>query len=42
LRYYKAASASAVPHLDWQTNIEAGIRDAEKALRASYAPVGKT
>jgi membrane associated rhomboid family serine protease len=42
LRYYKAASASAVPHLDWQTNIEAGIRDAEKALGASYAPVGKT
>jgi tetratricopeptide (TPR) repeat protein len=36
LRYYKAAEASAVPHLDWQTNIEAGIREAEKALGASY------
>ena len=41
LRYYKAAAASAVPHLDWQTNIEAGIRDAEKALGLPYAPVGK-
>ena len=40
-RYYKAAEASAVPHLDWQTNIEAGIRDAEKALGASHAPAGK-
>lgn len=40
-RYYKAAEASAVPHLDWQTNIEAGIREAEKALGASYAPASK-
>ncbi|OLB31843.1 MAG: hypothetical protein DMG41_16905 [Acidobacteria bacterium] len=36
LRYYKAAEASAVSHLDWQTNIAAGIREAEKALGASY------
>lgn len=41
LGHYKAAAASAVPHLDWQTNIEAGIREAEKALGTSYAPAGK-
>ncbi len=31
LLYYKAAKASKVPHLDWETNIQAGIQDAEKA-----------
>jgi membrane associated rhomboid family serine protease len=31
LRNYKAAKNSTVPHLDWETNIAAGIRDAEKA-----------
>ena len=42
LRYYKAAAGSPVPHLDWQTNIEAGIRDAEKALSGSYEPAVKS
>src|SRR2546425_8029969 len=32
LRFYKAAAASSVPHLDWESNIQAGIQDAEKAL----------
>lgn len=41
LRYYKAAEASPVPHLDWQPNIETGIREAEKVLGPSYAPVTK-
>jgi tetratricopeptide (TPR) repeat protein len=41
LRYYKAAAASAVPHMDWQANIEAGIRDSQKALSGSLAPAGK-
>lgn len=41
LRYYRAARASAVPHLDWEPNIEAGIREAEKALGGSYAPASK-
>ena len=41
LRYYQAAAASPVPHLDWQPNIEAGIRDAQKALGTSYAPASK-
>jgi membrane associated rhomboid family serine protease len=31
LRFYKAAAASTVPHLDWDSNILAGIQDAEKA-----------
>ena len=39
--FYKAASDSPVPHLDWQANIEAGIRDAEKALGGAHAPAGK-
>lgn len=42
LRYYKAAAASPVPHLDWQTNIDAGIRDAEKALSGAVEPAAKS
>jgi hypothetical protein len=38
LLYYKAAKASKVPHLDWETNIQAGIQAAEKAAGASLAP----
>jgi membrane associated rhomboid family serine protease len=38
LLYYKAAKASKVPHLDWESNIQAGIQAAEKATGASYAP----
>ena len=37
LRYYKAADLSPVPHLDWETNIKAGIADAERAMSS---PVG--
>jgi membrane associated rhomboid family serine protease len=37
LRYYKAADASPVPHLDWEANIKAGIADAERAIGT---PVG--
>jgi len=32
LRNYKAAAASQVPHLDWERNIQAGIKEAERAL----------
>jgi len=42
LRYYKAAAASPVPHLDWQSNIDAGIRDSEKALNGSFEPAAKS
>jgi len=41
LRFYKAAEASPVPHLDWQPNIETGIREAEKVLGRSYASLAK-
>jgi len=37
LRFYKAADLSSVPHLDWESNIKAGITDAERAMGA---PVG--
>jgi hypothetical protein len=32
LHCYELAFASKVPHLDWQPNIDAGIRDARAAL----------
>jgi tetratricopeptide (TPR) repeat protein len=32
LRFYKLADNSPVPHLDWETNIKAGIADAERAI----------
>src|SRR5437762_12078611 len=38
LLYYKAAKASRMPHLDWESNIQAGIQDAQSALGSSYAP----
>jgi tetratricopeptide (TPR) repeat protein len=41
LLYYKAAKASKVPHLDWESNIQAGIQDAEKAVGLSYVPTVK-
>ncbi|PYU65077.1 MAG: hypothetical protein DMG49_25055 [Acidobacteria bacterium] len=42
LLYYKAAKVSKVPHLDWESNIEAGIQDAEKAAGVSYTPTVKS
>lgn len=41
LVYYKAAKASAVPHADWESNIQAGIQNAENALAGSYSPATK-
>jgi tetratricopeptide (TPR) repeat protein len=38
LRYYNAAKASPVPHLDWETNIQAGIQAAEKAAGVPVGP----
>jgi membrane associated rhomboid family serine protease len=32
LRFYQAADRSAIPHLDWDSAIQSGIRDAEAAL----------
>jgi hypothetical protein len=38
LLYYKAAKVSKVPHVDWESNIQAGIQAAEKATGVSFAP----
>ena len=38
LGYYKAASTSLVPHLDWQVTIDKGIQEAEKALLGAPVP----
>jgi membrane associated rhomboid family serine protease len=37
LRYYQAASASKAPHLDWEPNIQAGIKAAEQAAGVTVA-----
>jgi len=42
LRFYRAASSSPVPHLDWESNIRAGIEDAEKLLTGSYSSSTKS
>jgi membrane associated rhomboid family serine protease len=35
LRFYRAASASPVPHLDWESNIQAGMKEAIATLSES-------
>jgi tetratricopeptide (TPR) repeat protein len=40
LRLYQAAAASTVPHLDWDTNIQNGIKGATAALDKSPVAVG--
>jgi tetratricopeptide (TPR) repeat protein len=35
LHFYRAASTSAVPHLDWESNIQAGIKEATATLAQS-------
>jgi membrane associated rhomboid family serine protease len=37
LKFYEAAAASPVAHLDWESNIQAGIEDAKKQLQAPSA-----
>ena len=39
LKFYKTAAASRVPHLEWDSNILAGIKDAEKLLQSPVVPV---
>lgn len=39
LRLYEAASASAIPHLDLEQDIESGIQEAERALTHRVATV---
>lgn len=38
LRCYEKANASPVPHLDWQPNIDAGLRDAKAAASVLTSP----
>lgn len=38
LKFFQAAEASTVPHLDWEQTIQAGIRNAKAALSGSAAP----
>jgi membrane associated rhomboid family serine protease len=42
LLYYKAAKASKVPHMEWESNITAGIQAAEKAIGVSFAPTANS
>jgi membrane associated rhomboid family serine protease len=42
LRYYNAAKISSVPHVDWESNIQTGIQNAEKALVSPYATTAKS
>ena len=39
LKFYKSAAASSVPHLDWESNIQAGIEGAQKQLQVPPVPV---
>ena len=38
LRFYEAAHASPIPHLDWQATIDKGIAEAKKALLPQPTP----
>jgi tetratricopeptide (TPR) repeat protein len=42
LRLYQAASRSRVPHAEWVTNIQNGLREAEKALSGTQTPTLKS
>jgi hypothetical protein len=42
LKYFEAAHASSIPHLDWEMNIEAGIRDAKKVMAGGTVAATKT
>jgi tetratricopeptide (TPR) repeat protein len=37
LRLFEAASASPIPHLDWEQTIAAGIREAKAAAASAHA-----
>ena len=37
LKCFEAAASSPIPHLDWEQSIEAGIREARKALAGAMA-----
>jgi hypothetical protein len=37
---YQAAQRSPAPHLDWESTIEAGLREAHNAVSGAPARVG--
>jgi hypothetical protein len=41
LQFYRAAAASPVPHIDWETNIQGGILEAEKAVNLAETPIAR-
>ena len=41
LIYYKAAKASRIPHLEWDSTINGGLQEAEKAASSSHVPAAK-
>jgi membrane associated rhomboid family serine protease len=41
LKFYRAAAASSVPHTEWESNIQKGILESEKALNPT-APVANS
>jgi membrane associated rhomboid family serine protease len=41
LALYQAASASPIPHLDWEQHIQAGIKDAKAAMSSGSAIAAK-
>jgi hypothetical protein len=42
MKFYQAAAASPVPHLDWETNIQNGISGAKAALSGSGVPASRS
>jgi membrane associated rhomboid family serine protease len=42
LKFYQAAAASPVPHLDWEPTIASGMEQAQKVLGVSYNPAVKS
>ena len=38
LRFYQAAASSPITHVEWESNIQAGIQSAQAALSESYTP----
>jgi hypothetical protein len=42
LKFYQAAAAPPIAHLDWEPAIASGIEQAQKALGGSYYPAVKS
>ena len=42
LKFYQAAAASPIPHLDWEPTITSGIEQAQKTMGVSATPVLKS